>query len=152
MNILQVAICPITSHFFMIFFTIPITMKVERANCQKSLHCTSNFQSILSNIIHYHHMRTYERIHMCLPLCNTTLEAYTVKIATDRNWQSTILVPLKELFAFFFVCRPSWCRKLLRHMLDARWKFSFQIHSTHNWNLVNKCCNRELKEWNFHIS
>lgn len=47
-----------------------------------------------------------------LPLGNTALEADTIKVSTNWNWQSTVLVPLNLLFDFFFVCGPGWCRKL----------------------------------------
>ena len=48
-----------------------------------------------------------------LPLSNTALEADTIPVSTNWNWQSTVLVPLNLLFDFFFVCGPSWCGKLL---------------------------------------
>mmetsp|Transcript_4221 Transcript_4221/g.8764 ORF Transcript_4221/g.8764 Transcript_4221/m.8764 type:complete len:314 (+) Transcript_4221:73-1014(+) len=65
-------------------------------------------------------------IHFCLctcnllPLGNAALQANTVEIATDRNRQSALLVPLNDLLGFF-VLGPGWCGEVIRHVLvEAR--------------------------------
>lgn len=52
-----------------------------------------------------------------LPLGNAAPDTDTIEVTTDRNRQTTVLVPLNELSAFFVVCRPGRRGKLLRRRI-----------------------------------